>query len=274
MASMVDAVQVIKKKLEGKVMVVTGGAKGIGQTAARVFVEHGARAVVIADIQSIVVGKSVAESIGERCSYVQCDVSEEEQVKSMIEWTANTYGGLDVMFCNAGIMSYSAQTVMDLDFSQFDKVMRVNAHGTAVCVKQAARKMVELGTKGTIICTTSATASKGGQNMTDYAMSKHAVMGLVRSASIQLGAHGIRVNCVSPLVVLTPLAQRMGLATPDDFYTHFGNFTSLKGVYLTADQVAEAITFLASDDAAFITGHNLDLDGGLLCLPFVAPSTT
>nr|QKE59460.1 nepetalactol related short chain dehydrogenase 1 [Nepeta cataria] len=271
MASIVNPVQVMKKKLEGKVVIVTGGASGIGQTAAHVFAQHGARAVVIADIQSEV-GKSVAESIGKQCSYVQCDVSHEEEVKSMIEWTASTYGGLDVMFSNVGIMSNSAQTVMDLDLLEFDKVMRVNARGTAACLKHAARKMVELGTRGTIICTTTPLSSKGGSSMTDYAMSKHAVLGLVRSASIQLGAHGIRVNCVTPSVVLTPLAQRMGLATPDDFHTHFGNFTSLKGVYLTADQVAEAVTFLASDDAAFITGHDLILDGGLLCLPFFAPS--
>nr|USU81822.1 NEPS1B [Nepeta sibirica] len=272
MASIVNPVQVMKKKLEGKVVIVTGGASGIGQTAARVFAQHGARAVVIADIQSEV-GKSVAESIGKRCSYVQCDVSDEEQVKSMIEWTASTYGGLDVMFSNVGIMSSSAQTVMDLNLGEFDKVMRVNARGTAACLKQAARKMVELGTRGTIICTTSAMSSRGGQSMTDYVMSKHAVLGLVRSASMQLGAHGIRVNCVSPSLVITPLAQRMGFSTPDDFHTHFGNFTSLKGVCLTADHVAQAVAFLASDDAAFITGHDLVLDGGLLCLPFFAPSS-
>nr|QKE59444.1 nepetalactol related short chain dehydrogenase 5 [Nepeta racemosa] len=272
MASIRNSEQVLKKKLEGKVAIITGGASGIGQTAARVFADNGARAVVIVDIQSGN-GQSVAKSIGEVCSYVQCDVSDEEQVKSMIEWTARTYGGLDVMFCNVGILSHTPQTVMDLDFSQFDKLMRVNARGTAASVKHAARKMVELGTRGTIICTTSPASTMGGHNLTDYVMSKHAVLGLVRSASMQLGGHGIRVNCVSPSVVLTPLAQRMGLATPDDFDTKFGNFTSIKGVYLTAENVAEAVVYLASDDAAFITGHDLKLDGGLLCLPFVLPKS-
>nr|A0A3Q8GYY4.1 RecName: Full=(+)-cis,trans-nepetalactol synthase NEPS2; AltName: Full=Nepetalactol-related short-chain reductase 2; Short=NmNEPS2 [Nepeta racemosa]AXF35972.1 cis-trans-nepetalactol synthase [Nepeta racemosa] len=265
-----------KKTLEGKVAIVTGGASGIGETAARVFANLGARAVVIADIQSEL-GREVAESIGaKRCSYVQCDIGDEEQVKSMVEWTATTYGALDVMFCNAGIMSKaeSAQTVLELDMSKFDEVMRVNTRGTSACVKQAARKMVELGTKGgAIVCTSSPLASRGGYIDTDYVMSKHAVMGLVRSASMQLGAHGIRVNSVSPMAVLTPLTRRMGLATPADVENAFGRFTSLKGVALTAEHVAEAAAFLASDEAAFITGHDLMVDGGLLCLPFFAPTS-
>nr|QKE59459.1 nepetalactol related short chain dehydrogenase 2 [Nepeta cataria] len=264
-----------KKTLEGKVAIVTGGASGIGETAARVFAKLGARAVVIADIQPEL-GRAVAESIGaKQCSYVQCDIGDEEQVKSMVEWTATTYGGLDVIFCNAGIMSQSesAQTVLELDMSKFDEVIRVNTRGTSACVKQAARKMVELGTKGgAIVCTTSPLASRGGYIDTDYVMSKHAVMGLVRSASMQLGPHGIRVNSVSPMAVLTPLTRRMGLATPADVENAFGRFTSLKGVALTAEHVAEAAAYLASDEAAFITGHDLMVDGGLLCLPFAAPS--
>ncbi|KAL0416839.1 UNVERIFIED_CONTAM: (-)-isopiperitenol/(-)-carveol dehydrogenase, mitochondrial [Sesamum latifolium] len=136
---MADAQSIpLKKKLQGKVAIVTGGASGIGEATVRLFAEHGARAVVIADIQAEK-GRSVAESIGsQRCSYFQCDVANEEQVKSMVEWTVETYGGLDIMFSNAGIIGSSDQTILDLDLSQYDAVMRVNARGMAVCVKQAA----------------------------------------------------------------------------------------------------------------------------------------
>ncbi|KAL0355885.1 UNVERIFIED_CONTAM: Nepetalactol-related short-chain-dehydrogenase/reductase 1 [Sesamum radiatum] len=266
---MADAQSIpLKKKLEGKVAIVTGGASGIGEATVRLFAEHGARAVVIADIQAEK-GRSVAESIGsQRCSYFQCDVANEEQVKSMVEWTVKTYGGLDIMFSNAGIIGSSDQTILDLDFSQYDAVMRVNARGMAVCVKQAARKMMELCSRGAIVCTSSVLAVTAAQTFTDYTMSKHAVVGLVRAASQQLGAHGIRINCVSPSAVVTPMAKRVGVTTAVDVESLFGPSTSLKGVVLTAERVAEAVVFLASDDSAFITGHNLVVDGGLISMPF------
>lgn len=259
------------KKLEGKVAIITGGASGIGEATARLFAELGARAVVIADIQPEK-GESVVESIGrERCSYVHCDITDEEQVKSLLDWTAATYGGVDVMYCNAGTAAAGlAQTVLDLDLQQFDRVMRVNTRGTAACVKQAALKMVELGKGGAIVCTASATAAHAGPNLTDYIMSKCAVVALMRAASLQLGVHGIRVNSVSPGLVVTPLAATIGLRSAADVESIFGEFTSLKGLELTGDHVAEAVAFLASDEAAFVTGLNLTVDGGLQCLPFMA----
>ncbi|KAL0318304.1 UNVERIFIED_CONTAM: Nepetalactol-related short-chain-dehydrogenase/reductase 1 [Sesamum angustifolium] len=266
---MADAQSIpLKKKLEGKVAIVTGGARGIGEATVRLFAEHGARAVVIADIQAEK-ARSVAESIGsQRCSYFQCDVANEDQVKSLVEWTVKTYGALDIVFSNAGIIGSFHQTILDLDFSQYDDVMRVNARGMAVCVKQAARKMMELGTRGAIVCTSSVLSVTAAQAFTDYTMSKHAVVGLVRAASQQLGAHGIRINCVSPSGVVTPMSKKVGVATAVDVEKLFGPLTSLKGVVLTAERVAEAVVFLASDDSAFITGHNLVVDGGLISMPF------
>ncbi|KAL0416829.1 UNVERIFIED_CONTAM: (-)-isopiperitenol/(-)-carveol dehydrogenase, mitochondrial [Sesamum latifolium] len=111
----------VNRKLEGKVAIVTGGAGGIGEATVRLFAEHGARAVVIADIQAEK-GWSVAEPVGSwRCSYVQCDVADEEQVKSMVEWTVKTYGCLDIMFSNAGTFGGSEKT-LELDFSQYDLI--------------------------------------------------------------------------------------------------------------------------------------------------------
>ncbi|CAI9757513.1 unnamed protein product [Fraxinus pennsylvanica] len=260
------------RKLQGKVAIVTGGASGIGEATAHLFIEHGARAVVIADIQDEK-GQSVVKSIGQdQCSYVHCDVSNEEQVKAMVDWTVQKYGQLDIMFSNAGTVSRSDQTVLDLDFSEFDRVIQVNTRSMAVCVKHAARKMVEHKIRGTIVCTASVAATIGGQSQTDYIMSKHAVLGLVRSASQQLGVHGIRVNCVSPSAVVTPLAAKVGLASDEDVENILGPLTSLKRVALTARHVAKAVLFLASDDSAFVTGHNLAVDGGLISLPFLTTS--
>nr|GME08228.1 (-)-isopiperitenol/(-)-carveol dehydrogenase, mitochondrial-like [Ipomoea batatas] len=235
------------KRLQDKVVIVTGGASGIGEATARLFADHGTRAVVIADIQDEK-GVAVAESIGlDKCSFVKCDVSEEEQVKAMVDWTVQKYGRLDVMFSNAGTAAPSDQKILDLDFSDFDRVFRVNARGTAVCVKHAARAMVE---------------------------GRHAVLGLVRSACLQLGAHGIRVNCVSPSATPTPMI----LANPEEASSYvenvYGPLTSLKGITSDVKHVANAVLFLASDESAFISGHDLVVDGGLICIAVPGPGSS
>ncbi|XP_016444280.1 (-)-isopiperitenol/(-)-carveol dehydrogenase, mitochondrial-like [Nicotiana tabacum] len=254
------------QKLEGKVATVTGGASGIGEAAARLFAHHGAR-VVIADIQDEK-GRALAESIPfQRCSYVHCDVSDETQVKAMVDWTVQKYGQLDIMFSNAGVVGNSGQKVIDLDLSEFDRVLRVNARGMAACVKHAARAMVEQRVRGSIICTASIAASRAGPWRTDYVMSKHAVLGLVKSASRQLGEYGIRVNSVSPSAVMTPIMLSAEQETSLKVLKMYGNLTCLKGITLTVKHLADAVLFLASDDSAFVSGHDLVLDGGLLSLP-------
>lgn len=187
-----------KKKLDGKVAIVTGGASGIGEVTARHFADHGALAVVIADIQDEK-GKNVAASIGlNRCTFIRCDVTDEPQVKSLVESTVQIYGHLDIMFSNAGIFSTCDQDILEFDLWAADRLFAINVRGMAAVVKHAARAMVEGGVKGSIVCTASVGATMGNPQFIDYVMSKHAVLGLMRSASIQLGAYGIRVNCVSP----------------------------------------------------------------------------
>ena len=252
-----------EKKLEGKVAIITGGASGIGEATARLFADHGARAVVIADIQDDL-GQSVADSIGlHRCKYVHCDVTDEQQIKATVESTVHSYGQLDIMFSNAGIMSIGPQTILDLDLSAYDTSLAVNARGMAACVKHAARAMVEGGVKGSIVCTGSVAASMGSDKFVDYTMSKHAVLGLVRSASKQLGAYGVRVNCLSPAAIATPLLCGAVGMTVEEAEKFFGQYTALKGRgALTVRHVADAVLFLASGDSEFMTGHNLAIDGG------------
>ncbi|XP_060206492.1 (+)-cis,trans-nepetalactol synthase NEPS1-like [Lycium barbarum] len=255
------------QKLKDKVAIVTGGASGIGEATARLFAQHGARAVVIGDIQEER-GRAVAESIPlQICTFVQCDVSDENQVKAMVDWTVHKYGQLDIMFSNAGTVGNSGQKIIDLDLSEFDRVMRVNARGMAACVKHAARAMVEKRVRGSIICTGSIAASRGGPWRTDYIMSKHAVLGLMRSASRQLGEYGIRVNSISPSAVMTPLMTKAEPETSMKILKMYGPLTSLKGITLNVKHLADAALFLASDDSAFVSGHDLLVDGGLISLP-------
>lgn len=249
------------RKLEGKVAMITGGASGIGEETARLFAKNGAQ-VVIVDVQDQL-GHALAESIGSKiCSYVHCDVSNEDQVKATVEWTVKTYGKLDILFSNAGVFSKSDQTVLDLDLSELERVFSVNVRGMASCLKQAARVMTEAG-KGSIVCTASVAASRGSETWTDYYMSKHAVLGLMRCASKQLGKYGIRVNSVSPFGVATPMMCSRDMPEEiEEFEKRCEPLTSLKGRFLRVNNVADAVLFLASDDSAFITGHDLLVDGG------------
>ncbi|KAK9995963.1 hypothetical protein SO802_020649 [Lithocarpus litseifolius] len=255
-----------KNKLQGKVAIVTGGASGIGEATARHFATHGARAIVIADVQDEM-GQRVAASISPNiCSYIHCDVSDEEQVRTLVDSTVNKYGCLDIMFSNAGIgrATYAReQSVLDIDLSAYDKLMAVNARGMVACVKHAVKAMVEGHVKGSIICTASVSASVGSYGIVDYTMSKHAVLGLVRSASLQVGSYGIRVNCVSPGVVGTPLVKdTMRLENDEEVGKMQEASSYLKGGLLMPKNVADAVVFLASEDSQFVTGHNLVIDAG------------
>ncbi|KAL5544381.1 hypothetical protein UlMin_008165 [Ulmus minor] len=249
-------------KLQGKVAIITGGASGIGEATVRLFADHGARMVVIADIQDELAQK-LTKSIGtHRCSYIHCDVTDEHQVQSAVESTVKNHGQLDIMIANAGIVSHSPQTILDLEISSFDRLMSVNARGVALCVKHAARAMVERQVRGSIVCTGSVAATCGGSTWTDYFMSKHAVLGLVRSASLQLGEFGIRVNCVSPAGLATALTCNAHGMDEKELEKKYEATSSLKGIALRPRHVADALLFLACDESAFVTGHNLAVDGG------------
>lgn len=250
-------------KLENKVAIITGGASGIGEETARRFAEHGARAVVIADIQEEK-GLLVAKSIGlHRCAFVKCDVTDEKQVESLIQSTVSRYGQIDVVFSNAGICSISKQDILDFDFADYETLFAINVRGMIACVKHAGRAMEKSGGKGSIICTASVMANSGAAMKIDYTMSKHAVLGLVRCASKGLGQYGIRVNCVSPAATATPLTSKAMNMSHEEVEKHFESFSTLKiGAPLQVKNVADAVLFLASEDSEFVTGHNLVVDGG------------
>ncbi|KAJ0810801.1 putative secoisolariciresinol dehydrogenase [Helianthus annuus] len=249
-----------KDLLEGKVAIITGGASGIGEHTAKVFAEHGAK-IVIADVQDQL-GQAVCETIGSSNSiYVHCDVTDEEQVKNAVDIAVETYGKLDIMFCNAGITDPNKQRIIDNEKSDFERVLSINVTGVFLSMKHAARVMVP-ARSGSIISTASISSNIGGAASHAYCCAKHAVAGLTKNLAVELGQFGIRVNCLSPYAMVTPLATGFVGVGGEALENVMNQLSNLKGVTLRTDDVAKAALFLVSDEAKYISGQNLFIDGG------------
>ncbi|XP_030960696.1 secoisolariciresinol dehydrogenase-like [Quercus lobata] len=245
------------RRLEGKVALITGGASGVGASTARLFSKHGAK-VVIADMQDEL-GHSVCKELNpQSTTFVHCDVSKETDVENAVNHAVSMYGKLDIMYNNAGIGGENKYNILENTQADFEQVMRVNLVGVFLGTKHAARVMIPAG-KGSIISTVSVSSIMGGLAPPAYTSSKTAVIGLMKNTAVELGRFGIRVNSVSPYVILTPLAK--------DFVRQYEEgtlnlYSNLKGEVLKPEGVAEAALFLASDDSKYVSGHNLVIDGG------------
>ncbi|PHU20196.1 Xanthoxin dehydrogenase [Capsicum chinense] len=256
------------KRLLGRVALVTGGASGIGESTVRLFHKHGAK-VCIVDIQDEL-GQRVCESLGDEqnACFIHCDVTSEADVSHAVDFAVQKFGTLDIMVNNAGVTGPPCSNILDYELSVFDNVLDVNVKGIFLGMKHAARIMIPRKS-GSIVSLGSIAGSVGGLGNHAYTASKFAVVGLTQNVAAEMGKHGIRVNCVSPYAVATGL----GLAhvPPDqrkddaiaDFHSYFGKFANLQGVDLVARDVANAVLFLASDEARYISGHDLKVDGGL-----------
>ncbi|CAD5192765.1 momilactone A synthase-like [Musa acuminata AAA Group] len=248
------------KRLEGKVAVITGGASGIGESTAKLFVRYGAR-VVIADIQDDK-GRALCDLLGtaDAC-YVHCDVTDESDMRNAVDTAVARFGKLDIMFSNAGTLREFGKGLADSDKAEFERVMAVNVVGAFLATKHAARVMAP-ARRGSIVITGSTASVLGGVVPLSYVCSKHAVVGLMKSAAAELGAHGVRVNCVSPHGVMTPLM--MGVMGMDEAATEafVERSANLKGVKATAEDVAEAVAYLGGDESRYVSGANLMVDGG------------
>jgi len=248
-------------RLEGKVAVITGGASGMGRATALRFLAEGAR-VVVADLNDAV-GKEFLESAAaadhkSALRFVRTDVAEEADVAAMIDCAVSEFGRVDIVFNNAGIGG-AFGPVTDLRVEDWDFTFAVLVRGVFLGIKHGARAMKRQGDGGSIINTASVAGLSGGAGPLCYSACKAAVVNLSRAASLELAPDKIRVNTICPGAILTPLVHR---GSPDALRPRLEKLQPWPEVG-EGHHIAGAALFLASEDARFVTGETLVVDGGL-----------
>jgi NAD(P)-dependent dehydrogenase (short-subunit alcohol dehydrogenase family) len=250
-------------RLAGKVAVVTGGGSGIGRASAMCFAREGAR-VVVADLDSVATGVTEGEigREGGTAIAVVADVTREEDVGRMVDRTLQVFGPPTVLLNNAAITSFG--TLAESPAEELDRVLAVNVRSAWVCARAVIPLMRDTG-GGTIVNMSSITGIVGAPGMAAYSTSKGAIITLTRTLALELAEHGIRVNCICPASIDTPMLQASFDRLPDPEAARARNVKRHPlGRLGTADEVAKLALFLASDDASFITGATYVIDGGAL----------
>jgi NAD(P)-dependent dehydrogenase (short-subunit alcohol dehydrogenase family) len=246
-------------KLDGKVAIITGAARGIGAAAVRLFVGEGAR-VVMADVLDDKLAALKSE-LGDAVAVCRTDVTDEAQVKALVDTATSTFGKLDIALLNAGIEGLVEHPV-DYPTDVFDRVIAVNVRGVFLGLKYAMAAMKASG--GSIVITSSTAGIRGIPGMSAYIASKHAAIGLMRTAAMDGAPDRIRVNTVNPspidTAMMASLERMHGVADRNDKPLAQG--TPL-GRYGTPEEVARMMLFLSSDDSSFCTGGVYMVDGGV-----------
>ena len=250
-------------KLANKVAIVTGATQGIGLACAQRLIADGAK-VMLVDIKPE--GKAAADSLGEAARFCTADVSQKADVDAMIAATLTEFGRIDILVNNAGV-THKAE-FLDLAEEDFDRVLGINLKSMFLCGQAAARHMVTQG-GGVIINMSSVNSELVMTNQVPYNVSKGGVNQLTRVMALSLAPHGIRVNAVAPGTILTELAKAAVLASPEQRHTILSR-TPL-GRCGEPEEVASVVSFLASDDASYMTGQNLFIDGGRMILNYTVP---
>lgn len=247
----------MEKIFQDKVAIVTGGSFGIGRATALAFAKRGAK-VVIADWIEDPGTAGLVQAAGGDATFVKCDVSLNSDVKAMVEKTIEKYGRLDYAFNNAGIEGLSAPTA-DCTEENWDRVMNVNLKGVWLCMKHEIPHMIKQG-KGAIVNTASVAGLVGFLNIPAYVASKHGMNGLTKAAALEYAKSGIRINAVCPGVIKTPMIDRF-TGKNKEVEKQFETMEPVGRLGLP-EEVAEAVIWLCSDNASFVTGINMPVDGG------------
>jgi NAD(P)-dependent dehydrogenase (short-subunit alcohol dehydrogenase family) len=245
-------------RLDGKVALITGGGSGMGKVASELFAAEGAK-VVLTDVNDEA-GRATATGIGKDVHYVHADVSKDEDARAMVDAAVERFGRLDVLYNNAGIMPLDDGSITDADGSIWDAVLAVNVKGVAFGCKYGIPAMLQSG-GGSIINVASFVAWVGAAtSQTAYTASKGAVLAMTREIAVEYGRRGIRCNALCPGPIETPLL----LALLSDEEKKQRRFVHIPmGRLGHADELAKAALFLASDDASYMTGASLIVDGGI-----------
>jgi NAD(P)-dependent dehydrogenase (short-subunit alcohol dehydrogenase family) len=244
-------------RLEGKVAVITGGCSGIGLATVRRFVEEGAK-VVMGDVDDAR-GEELAEELA--VSYVHVDVTSKDEVDALFKVARDTYGSVDIAFNNAGISPPEDDSILDTDLEAWRRVQEVNLTSVYLCCKAALPYMLEQG-KGSIINTASFVAVMGAAtSQISYSASKGGVLTMSRELGVQFARAGVRVNALCPGPVNTPLLQELFAKDEERAARRLVHIPM--GRFGEPEEMANAVLFLASDEASFITASTFLVDGGI-----------
>jgi NAD(P)-dependent dehydrogenase (short-subunit alcohol dehydrogenase family) len=246
--------------LHNKVAVITGAASGIGREVAILFSNKDASPVLCdVDKKKLFKTAGTIEKQGGRVLPVVTDVSNEKEVKKMINETIREYGKLDIACNNAGVSGELATTA-DYSVKEWDRVMNINLKGQWLCMKYEIPAMLKNG-EGSIINVSSILGTVGFANAPAYTAAKHGLIGLTKTAALEYAAKGIRINAIAPAFIETPMLEKAGITTDEEMKASVVELHPMARLG-RPEEVADAAVWLASDESSFVTGHTLLVDGG------------
>lgn len=247
---------------ENKVALVTGAASGLGLATARAFAEAGAF-VVLADWNEKEAQSAAKElaNRGHKTLAIRCDVSNDAQVEAMVKQTVATFGRLDAAYNNAGVQNVLAETA-DTTRDDYDRVMGINLGGVWSCMKFELQQMREQGS-GAIVNCSSLGGLVGGAERGIYHAAKHGVIGFTKSAALEYAAQNIRINAVCPGLIWTPMADQMVAAGQGEALKAMEKSVPM-GRVGRPEEIADAVLWLCSDAASYVTGQSISVDGGFI----------